>query len=149
MKTIIQKLPTIYGEVTNGSVYGQPNGSIARPPQNVPVSITLSGTPTLTFDEVILVTSAKYTLAGLTISHSGELPQKTITTVYASDDTIIAEIAVGIGNGSYPSGSFTIAGELSAKPSNGDTVKIVIVAYDAFSNVIATSNTLTGTAVVE
>lgn len=34
MKTVIQKIGPLYGEAINGSVFGQPNGSVAVPPYN-------------------------------------------------------------------------------------------------------------------
>lgn len=40
-KTIIQTIGPLYGEVVNGTVYGQPNGSIYIPSTN---TITLTGT---------------------------------------------------------------------------------------------------------
>lgn len=35
MKTVIQKIGPLYGDVINGSVFGQPNGSEAIPPVNI------------------------------------------------------------------------------------------------------------------
>lgn len=34
MKTIIQTIGPLYGEVSNGTVFGQPNGSVYTPPAN-------------------------------------------------------------------------------------------------------------------
>lgn len=40
MKTVIQKIGPLYGEAVNGSVFGQPNGSVAVPPYNALVLLS-------------------------------------------------------------------------------------------------------------
>jgi hypothetical protein len=47
VRTIIQTIGPLYGEIVNGTVFGQPNGDIARPSPNVPTALvveTVTGT---------------------------------------------------------------------------------------------------------
>lgn len=150
MKTIIQDYPTIYGEAVNGSVYGQPNGSIARPPQNVAGSITLSGdTVTVTYTGKFPALSpeiAFYTVGGLTVSNSVTSYAYVSITVDDSGDN-----RVGGQTANYPASipPMEITGPYANKPSNGDTLSIKVKAYDQDNNLIVESSAISATAVVE
>lgn len=150
MKTIIQDFPTIYGETINGSVYGQPNGSIARPPQNVAGSITLSGdTVTVTYTGKFPAISpevAFYAVGGLTVSNSVTSYAYVAITVDDSGDN-----RVGGQTANYPAAvpSAELAGPYANKPTNGDTLSIKVAVYDQDNNLIVESSAISATAVVE
>ena len=153
MKTIIQALPTIYGEAVNGSVLGQPNGSIARPPQNFIGTITLSG------DSVIVTYTGRfpmispefayYKTAGLTIDCTVTSFDHAGITVYDSSDNVVCGI---LSQGSYiPSTSGNLEGligDYANKPTNGDTLSLVVTVYDVDNNIIVQSSAISCTAVV-
>lgn len=151
MKTIIQKLPTIYGEALNGSVFGQPNGSIARPPQNVAGTITLAGdTVTVTYTGKFPTISpeiAFYTVEGLTGSVDVASYSHLMVSVYNSSDVIIANHQINFGD-EVTINSTGFIGNYADKPSNGDALTIKITAYDQDNNVIVSSAAVSASAVV-
>lgn len=146
MKTIIQDFPTIYGEIVNGSVYGQPNGSIARPPQNIPSSIVLSGNAKVTYTGVPQSGFCAYDLSDM------------LTTIVApagfnSLDVVVknsSNATVGSATLSQHASTATIPiiGQAANKPTNGDALTVIITMNGDDGNPIATSNTLPATAVV-
>ena len=144
MKTIIQSFPTIYGEAINGSVLGQPNGSIARPPQNVPVTLELSGDSV----EVVLSFSGSgtthYTVDMLNTLISGFTYSYLQYVVKASDDSTIATSPKYFGALPY---TIEVAGATSAEPSDGDTVTVYATIYDEDDAQIA-SDSISATAVM-
>lgn len=142
MRTIIQTLPTIYGEAINGSVYGQPNGSIARPPQNVPLSVNLSGTVELIFDHSTVTPAvAYYDWAGLTVEiNIPAAPAYLMVYFYNASNQLVA-------NGRLRTGGI-ISGQLANKPANGDALTVKVAAMDINDNVIVTSSAIAATAVV-
>lgn len=151
MKTIIQAFPTIYGEAVNGSVLGQPNGSIARPPQNTAGTVTLSGdTVTVTYTGKFPMISpefAFYAVAGLTGSVSIASYAYLMVTVYNSTDTVIAVHQINFGE-EITINSTGFLGPYADKPTNGDALTIKVIAYDQDNNVIVSSEAVSATAVV-
>ena len=144
MKTIIQSFPTIYGETLNGSVYGQPNGSIARPPQNVATAIVIAGdSGTLTL-EVTIASNAIYVLNGVTAAfvNPGSI-YETKAIVTNGDGDVVAR-------GKFWDNDTVIRinGPASETPTDGDALSVVFTAYDEYGDVIATSNTLSIVAVI-
>lgn len=149
MKTIIQDFPTIYGEALNGSVYGQPNGSIARPPQNVAGTITLTATSaTVTFESGSALTGiARYAAAGLTCSVDMANYAYIAVQVTDASNNVVCGATWNYGsqidfNIDYYFGSY------SNKPTNGDSLSIVATVYDQDGNVIVASSAAAATAVV-
>lgn len=141
MKTIIQDFPTIYGEIVNGSVFGQPNGSIARPPQNAPASVTVTGdSGTLTFSRNIPGGSlVAYTIAGVTVS--------IVTGVYVIGEYVVKNADEDtVATGGYP--GTELRGPGTEKPTDGDSLTLTVRIKDAYGNVLATSSGLTISAVV-
>lgn len=147
MKTIIQKLPTIYGEALNGSVYGQPNGSIARPPQSIPAYITISGDSaklTKVSDSGVITL---YQISGITGDYLFPSGYESIrVNVADSTDTIIASVRL-VGY-SEPKFNAAITGLTSNEPTDGDTLTVTYIALDQDDNALATSNALSLTAVI-
>lgn len=149
MKTIIQSFPTIYGEAINGSVYGQPNGSIARPPQNTAGTITVTATSaTVTFKSGSALTGiARYEIAGLTCAVAVASYSYVGLQVTDASNNVVCGFTwnygteINIDIGSY-------FGPYSNKPTNGDTLSIIVTAYDQDGNVIVASSAVTATAVV-
>lgn len=141
MKTIIQDFPTIYGEIVNGSVYGQPNGSIARPPQGAPATVTISGASgTLTFSRNIPGGSlVEYTIAGVTVNIvSGVYVRAEYLVKDSNNDTVAT--------GGYP--GTTLRGPGTEKPTDGDSLTLTVSIKDADGVVLATSSALTIAAVI-
>lgn len=151
MKTIIQDFPTIYGEALNGSVYGQPNGSIARPPQNITGSITLSGdTVTVTYTGKFPTLSpqfAYYTVGGLTGSVNVASYHHLTVVVFDSTDTFVASHRVNFGD-KIIFDSTGFIGPYAGKPTNGDTLTVKAIVYDQDNNVIVSSAAVSASAVV-
>lgn len=152
MKTIIQDFPTIYGEALNGSVHGQPNGSIARPPQNAAGTITLSGdTVTVTYTDkfpILSPTFAIYTVEGLTGSVNVASYSYLMVCVFNSSDTVIAAHQVNFG-AEITFDSTGFFGPYANKPTNGDALTVKVIAYDQDNNVIVSSAAVSASAVVE
>lgn len=151
MRTIIQDFPTIYGEALNGSVYGQPNGSIARPPQNAAGTITLSGdTVTVTYTGKFPTLSpefAFYTVEGLTGSVNVASYSYLMVCVFNSTDTVIATHQINYGD-EITLNSAGFFGPYADKPTNGDTLTVKVIAYDQDNNVIVSSEAVSASAVV-
>lgn len=145
MKTIIQTIGPLYGEVVNGSVFGQPNGSEARPPPNVPVEITLSGdSGTLTY-KATTGTAARYEFGGVGMSivdMAGVIVRINATVKNANDEIVAAY-------SNYLPAFLEVAQGLAANiPDDGDELTLVVTGYDAYSNKVATSEALTIAAVI-
>lgn len=142
MKTIIQTIGPLYGEVVNGTVFGQPNGDIARPIPNVAPSVTLSGDN----GKLTLVSSSaafsKYTISDVTFDfvNAGLIANNNVIVRNSSNQTVA--------RGVYPFQSNPV-GDVANTPANGDSLTLVVELYDDRGNVIGTSNALTLTAVVE
>lgn len=62
MKTIIQTIGPLYGEVVNGSVFGQPNGSVAVQPSGPSNPNTLTITNKPGYIVGVPTSSGKYTI---------------------------------------------------------------------------------------
>ena len=147
MRTIIQDFPTIYGEIVNGSVYGQPNGSIARPPQNIPASITLSGNAKVTYTGVPQSGFCAYDITDMIVD-------KVTPSGFNSLDVVVknsSNATVGAATLSEHASTTTIyiIGQAANKPTNGDPLTVTITMNGNDGNPIATSNTLDAVAVVE
>lgn len=141
MKTIIQKLPTIYGEAINGSVLGQPNGSIARPPQNVPLSVTLSGSPELIFNySTVTPAVAYYDWADLIADVNIPSYAYLMVYFYNASNQLVA-------TGRFIEG-LIISGQLVNKPADEDALTVKVTAIDSDDNVIVTSDAIAAVAVV-
>jgi hypothetical protein len=142
VRTIIQTIGPLYGEIVNGTVFGQPNGSEARPIPNVAPSVTLSGDS----GKLALVSSSayfsKYTISGVTFDFvNAELIANNNAIVRNASNQTVAR-------GVYPFQSNPV-GDVANTPTNGDSLTLVVELYDERGNVIGTSNALTITAVVE
>lgn len=139
MKTIIQTIGPLYGEVVNGSVFGQPNGSEARPAPNTSASVTISGVSgKLTFVENIPGGAlVRYTLGGVSVVINSAVPVKTFYVVKnASDETVATGTPANM------------QGPGAKKPTDGDSLTLFVELRDDYNNVIATSSNLTITAEV-
>lgn len=133
--------------VVNGSVFGQPNGSVARPPQNIPAEVTISGnSATLTFTGTVAGgTHAKYDLAGVSMSIVGiDSVSNVRAECFNAASTSVANVQVDV-----VAVPVQLIGNADNKPANGDTLTLKIQLMDSYGAVIATSNELTITAVVE
>lgn len=124
MRTIIQSFPTIYGEAVNGSVLGQPNGSIARPPQNTPATITLSGTVKVIYTGVLTpATNLSYVVSGLVVDSEFTAPHLEVVATNAADATVC------ISNwnlpGAYPP-QYISSGPSANKPTDGDALTVTV-----------------------
>ena len=139
MKTIIQTIGPIYGEVVNGSVFGQPNGSEARPAPNTAASVTVSGTSAkLTFTGNLPGGAlVAYTLSGTSVSINSAVPVRTFYVVKNAGDTTVAT--------GTPA---DMKGPGTAKPTDGDSLTLFVELRDDYNSVIATSSNLTITAEV-
>lgn len=146
MRTIVQDFPTIYGEAVNGSVFGQPNGSIARPPQNIAASIILSGTVVLTYTGLIGTTTAKYDLTGLGIAITVDSYARLILRVKDSSNNVIASGQINSST-PVPETWHSITGIVGNKPTDGDSVSVTVELVDSDARTIA-SHMITGTAEV-
>ena len=145
MKTIIQTIGPLYGEVVNGSVFGQPNGSEARPPQNVPAEIILSGDSGTLTHQRTSGTTAWYEVSGVDMSILDAASK--IVRINAIFKNASDQIVAAYSN--YLPASLVIAQGLAANiPDDGDTLTLVVTGYDSYGNKISTSNTLTITAVI-
>lgn len=143
MRTIIQDFPRIYGEAVNGSVFGQPNGSIARPPQGIPSSITLSGTGKLTYVETS-GDQAIYTLSGVDVSvvfPSGYYYIDWIV-LNAGEDVVAMYSGTGV---DLPS---PVNGNSANLPGDGDSLTLKVSAYVRNSAVPIATDSITITAEV-
>lgn len=147
MRTIIQTIGPLYGEVVNGSVFGQPNGSVARPPQNAAVTAVISGTNgKLTKTTISGGQIAKYTLSGVSLDVSDYSGVEIVKTVIKNAaDTVIAT-----GGGHVPAYTFSdaVQGPANLIPTDGDSLTMTVELRDVYGNVLVTSNALTITAVV-
>ena len=141
MRTIIQTIGPLYGESVNGSVFGQPNGSVARPAPNVSASVIVSGdSATLTFKSISGGQIANYDLEG-------------ITAEFINADSIVRIRVViydgggdAIGTTTYPIGN--VQGPADHIPTDGDTLTVVFDCYDSYNSLVAQSDPLEITAVV-
>lgn len=141
MKTIIQTIGPLYGEVVNGSVFGQPNGSVARPQPNTAPSITLSGNSGKLTLSSTTSAFAKYDISGVTFDFvNADLAANNNVIVRNSSEATVAR-------GVYPFQS-KLTGAAANTPSDGDALTVVMELYDEYGNVISTSNTLSLTAVI-
>lgn len=141
MKTIIQTIGPLYGDVVNGSVFGQPNGSIARPVPNSTPSITIAGDSGKLTLASSTVAFAKYDLSGVTFTfvNSDLIANNNVIIRNASEQTVA--------RGVYPFDS-KLAGAAANTPADGDALTIIVELYDSYGVVIGTSNVLTISAVI-
>jgi hypothetical protein len=146
VKTIIQTIGPLYGEVVNGSVFGQPNGSIARPSQNTPASVSISGnSATLTLTGTAVGgTISKYALAGVSMEIQGiDSVSFVKADCYNSGGVAIANVQSDVI--AVPA---QLIGGTDKQPSDGDELSLIVQLIDSYGSVIATSNTLTIAAVI-
>ena len=136
MKTIIQAFPTLYGEALNGSVFGQPNGSIARPPQNVAASIVLAGDTPKLERYAQSGTMSVYRVVGVTatlnIFSAGGIKVKAIDsvdTIFASKGQVYRD---GMNVFIQP-----LQGATADMPTDGSTVTIKVEFIDQDSQIVA------------
>lgn len=146
MKTIIQDFPTIYGEIVNGSVYGQPNGSIARPPQNIPSSVSLSGNAKLANTGTPQAGFTAYDLTDILVDIVAPSGFNSLDVVVKNASNVTVCSATLSQHASTT--TIPLIGQTANKPSNGDPLTVTITMNDGNGAPIATSNALAATAVI-
>lgn len=100
MRTIIQTIGPLYGEVVNGSVFGQPNGSVAVQPSGPSNPNTLTITNKPGYIVGVPTTGGKYTI---TFCDSGGETVATPLTIAATSN-VDFRIYVGVTIGNEGSG---------------------------------------------
>lgn len=142
MKTIIQKLPTIYGEALNGSIYGQPNGSVARPPQNIPAAVVLTGdsiTVTKTGTEGALTI---YKIGGMTAAYTN-LSMITDIGVIVKNSS---DVSIALADFAHIPGEYIVKGLTLSEPANGDALTVIVNLYNGYD--VVTSDNIAASAVI-
>lgn len=95
MKTIIQTIGPLYGEVVNGSVFGQPNGSIAVQPGGPTNPNTLTITNKPGYIVGVPTSSGKYTITFCDAEGAVVTTPLTIAATSNVDFRIYVSITIG------------------------------------------------------
>lgn len=149
MKTIIQTIGPLYGDDVNGTVFGQPNGSVYTPSQNLLVVLNdNTGTVTNVRNATTWIKTSNGSTDGVAVTFQvlAQVDTWKFKTELSADSTFTNIVSTG--SFTRPSGSSTAPLSMFGLNTgytvvNGATYYARLVLTDLKGNTIAVSNTYT------